>query len=131
MKKYLIKDEDNAIYEITELEKDAEVETPEETKKDDALELTQEEIIVLKKLIPHVNEILALLNVEKTDDVVDEDKTQEQIVDTEEEKEQLKDSVKSSAVSNKVKDSYIEDSINDDISSVWSKRYNMYRKGEN
>ena len=149
MKKYLIRDEDNMSYEITEIEENDEkevpveetpVETPTETPEENTEvldNLSSEEVSVLKKLIPYADKLIALVSeeevpaeedemVEDEEEEIDEDE-EEEIVDTE-----AKDSINKSATSTKkqqkVNDSY--DDTEDDVSETWANRYQKFKKGE-
>lgn len=129
MKTFKIKDENGKEFEVNELE---EVKTEEEvpTKDEDTSTLTDLEIEALRKIIPHVDKLIALLDIEEEEHDVDEDleediedsddEDKEEIVDTDEDCEKMHDSV--GAIENKTKaNDSIE--IQDEISNAWSKRY--------
>ena len=135
MKKYRVKDADGEQYEIEEIETmDEEVE---ETEFEEVVEpLTNEEIASLRELAARAHELLALLDTAE-DDVVDEevDEVEETDINTyDEEGEEVEedeekvidvkscDSKKSIGAieRNKTK---VDDSLDDDISSAWAKRF--------
>lgn len=131
--KFRIKDEDGKDYEVEEIlekksEEDAtpEIETTETTK----FELSEDEIKVLKDLIAKAPDILKLLALEneehKDEEEIDEDEEElmdsdEEVVETCEEKKTY-DS-KNSFGSLASKKTIIDDSLEDEISMAWAKRY--------
>lgn len=138
MKKFLITDEDGKDYNVEE------VETKEEsTTKDEASELTSDEIESLKKLAANADKLIALLEIEKEEhkdetDVLDEDedKTEtdveidadkEDVVDT----DKLKSTCDSKRSIGAIERKHSNDSIDvqDEIAIAWANRYN--RKGGN
>ena len=138
--KFRIKDEDGKDYEVEEIleqksEDDAsEAETIEITNN----ELSDEEIKVLKELVAKAPEILNLLNVEKKEheenpELLDEDEEysdeeKEEYSDENEEviETQTHDSKSSfgSLVSRKTS---VDDSLEDEVSEAWAKRYGGIR----
>lgn len=139
MKKYLIKDEDNMSYEITEVDEEQNP-IPEEKQPledDDVLNsLTPEEISVLKKLIPIADKLIALAGEEaEEDEIADEDEIDEEEEDIDEEEiidTEAKDSINKSATSNKKKQKVndsVED-IEDEAAIAWANRYQQFKKGK-
>ena len=143
MKKYVIKDEDNMSYEVTEVEEqDEDIPAQEGTPQNDEptiQDFTEEEKGILRKLLPYADKLIALVAEEQPaeeDGIEDEDEDEfdededeidEEIVDTE-----AKDSINKSAASNKkkqkVNDSY--DDLDDDVSKVWDGRFAQFKKGD-
>ena len=134
--KIVVKDEEGKTYTVEELiEKEAE-KPAEEPKKDEVpAALSDDEVASLKKLAACADKLVALLDVEK-----DEHEEQPGVTDEEEddiekdEDEELKDEVietdkmrkdsKSSFGSiEKKKAAKVDDSLEDDISAAWAKRY--------
>jgi len=138
MKKYLIKDADNDTYEVTEVEEEA---TPQDDEpiEETAEALTAEELVALRRLIPHIDKLVAQFETpaenadeeefEEEDEITDadediEEESEEEIVDTCKDSKSLKDS----AVSNKKKVTVQDsDDLEDEVSSAWAKRYANYR----
>lgn len=140
MKKYLIRDEDNMSYEVTEVEENDEETPVEETPAENTEvldNLTPEEVSVLKKLIPYADELIALVSKEEVpaeEDGMVEDEDEDEFAEEEEEEivdTEAKDSINKSATSTKkqkVNDSY--DDTEDDVSETWANRYQKFKKGE-
>lgn len=155
--KFHIKDEDGKAYTVEEvIEKetqDEEIETETEVtpdlQDDDALGLTEDEITALKSLAKVAPKLLELLSVEEKEhednpelldedeEEIEEDEDEEMIDDEdfEEEKEEVietksHDSKKSFGAIESHKTS-VDDSMDDDISSVWANRYNKHLGGSN
>lgn len=138
MAKFVIKDEDTGknytVEEVDEMPEEV-IEEKEEVEDEEApveeAVLTVEEIAVLKKLAPHVEELLALLTPaeEEVEDEepVEEEVKEEEVVDTEEEVKEVKKDARDSfgSIKRKPKDS-ISDSIDSEleINDAWAKRYN-------
>lgn len=142
MKKFRIKDEDGAIYEVETVEEEKTPgTTDEEIKKEckDDEGLAPEEIEALKRLAAHADELVALIT--KTDSkdeekVEDEDKevkdedeeelkdSDEEVIDTDEEVKgkDSKTSVGSLLNKKRTEDSRVIDSALD-IENAWAKRY--------
>ena len=138
MKKYLIKDDDNMSYEITEVEEEETPKAEEQPLEDDALnDLAPEEISILKKLIPFADKLIALVSEEapaegdelEDDDDIDEfeEEDEEEIIDTDAQ-DSINKSATSSKKSKKVKDSEVED-IEYETSKSWADRYQQFKKG--
>lgn len=141
--KFRIKDEDGKDYEVEEIleqksEDDAsEAETIEITNN----ELSDEEIKVLKELVAKAPEILNLLNVEKKEheenpELLDEDEEysdeeKEECSDENEEVEELIETQthdsKSSFGSLVSRKTSVDDSLEDEVSEAWAKRYGGIR----
>lgn len=136
MKKYRITDENGEQYEVEEVEEKAVDEEPIPEVHDE--ELLPEEIAALKKLAAAADQLIALIDVEKeehnvesfddedeieNDEDVEVEEKEEQLVDTdEEEKIKGKDSKRSfGAIERKRKS--VDDSLTDEISNAWAKRY--------
>lgn len=133
--KIVVKDEEGKTYTVEELiEKEAE-KPAEEPKKDEVpAALSDDEVASLKKLAACADKLVALLDVEK-----DEHEEQPGVTDEEEDgekdkDEELKDEVietdkmrkdsKSSFGSiEKKKAAKVDDSLEDDVSAAWAKRY--------
>ena len=138
--KFRIKDEDGKDYEVEEiLEQKSEDDASEaETIEITSNELSDEEIKVLKELVAKAPEILNLLNVEKKEheenpELLDEDEEysddeKEEYSDENEEviETQTHDSKSSfgSLVSRKTN---VDDSLEDEVSAAWAKRYGGIR----
>ena len=139
MRRYVIHDEDER-YEVEEFEhEDVVDETSEEI-----AQFTDDEIIALKKLLPHIDKIVEIVSksTETTDeeleeeaetDYVDEDEDIDEVEDAEEEKviesEKLekrpyaKDSKSSFGAIEYKKKSNKSIADSDDINEAWNKRY--------
>lgn len=95
-----------------------------------SIELTEEELASLKKLLPVADKLLALLSTgdsdeEKPDSEV-EDSDEEEVEDSEEneEKKELGDSFKSiGAMHQKKKSLNDSETLEQDVDNAWSKRY--------
>lgn len=143
MKKFRIKDEDGAIYEVETVEEEKTPgTTDEEIKKEckDDEGLVPEEIEALKRLAAHADELVALItktdSKDKEKEVEDEDKevedegekelkdSDEEVIDTDEEVKgkDSKTSVGSLLNKKRTDDSRVIDSALD-IENAWAKRY--------
>ena len=143
--KFRIKDEDGKDYTVEEIieKKSEDVEPEVETKDEEVISLTQEEIDNLKLLLPlapHVEKLVALVQEKADETVEDEDEDEDEDFDeeiTEEEKEVNDEEVietceketmpardsKSSFGSLETKNVNIDDSLEDSVSQAWAKRY--------
>lgn len=130
MKKYFVCDGEND-YEVTEVE-ETEQSASNVGTKDDASELSADEITALKSLAAAAPKIMAMIEKTETTDedeegletcdadpeeVVDED--EETIVETE--KKPTHDSKRSFGANEKKR--AVDDSVEDEISAAWAKRY--------
>ena len=141
MRKYRIKDEDENIYEISEMEEDDMEEAEEEPIVEEEVheevheELSPEEIASLKRLAAKVEELLALVGEdEEVEESEDEEVLEDEDVEVEEEKEELVDTdedipmkkdSKSSVGAIEKKKVTTNDSIDSsiEIENAWIKRY--------
>ncbi len=143
MKKFRITDDEGAVYEVEPVEEEKEVfETGDEDKTKCAdEELSDEEIMALKRLAAIADDLIKLLDVENKehattpDDEVEEtlgdedeekidDEVKEEVIDTDEDKTSKKDSRKSfgSLLKGKnINDSSIDYSL--DVEQAWNHRY--------
>lgn len=135
MRKYRITDEDGAEYEVEEVEEvkgsDEDVDLEPTAAESEAL--SSEEIAALKKLAAAADQLIALIGTQdackdegedeedETIEEVDEDETEEQLVDTDE-KVKGHDSKRSLGAIEK-KRAIVDNSLNDDISDAWAKRF--------
>lgn len=139
MAKFYIKDSDGESFEVEEIEeRDCDYGSDEFVKDDDSI-ISEEEVIALKKLIPYVDRIIAMIEAdnvpeEKTEEpledndleILQEEKKEmdedEEVIDTDEMK--AKDSKKSfgSIESKKQK---VDDTLKNETSveDAWAKRY--------
>lgn len=132
MKKYFVCDGEND-YEVTEVE-ETEQPAPTAETKDDASELTADEITALKSLAAAAPKIMAMIEkTETTDEDEDEegletcdadpeediDEKEETIIETE--KKPTHDSKRSFGANEKKQT--VDDSVEDEISVAWAKRY--------
>lgn len=136
MKKYRITDADGCEYSVEEIEEkkipdeETEVVTEAEKKtekveKVEKVELTEDEIKALKKLAAVADKLAELVAEDKDDDeeIEETEEVKEEIVDTDEEdKKKACDSKKSIGAIEKAKQ-VVDDSLEDDISTAWAKRY--------
>ena len=135
--KFRVKDDDGRDYVIEELEEEKVV--PPEEVKDEGEGLSADEIVELRKLLEAAPKIYALLEVkEEKEEVVDEDieeekdeEEEEEITDSEDEEEEEKiletkscDSKKAFGSIEKNTKTQVDDSLEDNVSDAWSKRYN-------
>lgn len=133
--KIVVKDEEGKTYTVEELiEKEAE-KPAEEPKKDEVpAALSDDEVASLKKLAACADKLVALLDVEKDEHEEQPDVTDEEDDGEKDEDEELKDEVietdkmrkdsKSSFGSiEKKKAAKVDDSLEDDVSAAWAKRY--------
>lgn len=137
--KFNVRDENGKEYKVEEVEETTTTEDEDETGKpltntctDDAL--SPEEIASLKKLAGIADKLCSLVNTtadeeveeteeEEVEEVEDEDEEQiEEVIDTDEPKK-TKDSIKKSVGAIEKKTVKAEDSVEDDISAAWAKRY--------
>ena len=132
MKKYRIIDEEGDRYEVEEMEvEEAPVEETDacEECKDEDVVLTSDEIATLKKLLPYVDAILAMVEPkeegveeEEAEEVEAVDEDTEEVVDTDEVKKTC-DSRSSVGAIEKTK-TIVDDSLEDEVSQSWAKRFN-------
>lgn len=139
--KFHITDENGEITEVEELEEEKKTEDEEPE-----IILSTEEIIALKSLIPHIEDIKALLikkeekeediedkdeeekeeieeDIDEEDDEIEEDNDEEEIIDTDEERE---DKIHDSIGSIGKKNAHANDALDaqEEIVNAWAKRYN-------
>ena len=147
--KFRITDEFGEVTEVEEIKE----ETPTEDEEPEVI-LSKEEIIALKSLIPHIEEIKALFEEEKKEEVeddeeekeivgeeveeeiheddedieeeIDEDEDKEEVIDTDEEEEE-KDKIHDSIGAIGKQSARTNDAAFDaqeDIATAWANRYN-------
>ena len=133
MKKFFVTDEDGAQFEVKEVDETVEPTVEKVDEEKDAIELTEEEIVALKRLAAVTDKLIDLLSTEEkehaatsdeeeiTDEDCDED--DEKVVDTDEEESKMKKDSKSSFGSIEKRKPKIDDSIEDAVSAAWAKRY--------
>ena len=125
--KFRVKDDDGRDYVVEELEEEKVI--PPEVQDDDET-LSAEEIKGLRELLAHGPELLALLKDEHEEHAADSE-------EEEEEKEELEDEEKEEILETKSHDSkkafgsieqnkktFVDDSLTDNVSDAWAKRYN-------
>lgn len=129
MKKYRITDADGEMLEVEEIDEIAHDDDIEEV-----VEFTTDEIRALKELVVKIPELLALVETEddvpeetldETEPIVEDEETEEVEEDIDEEKVvDIKscDSASSIGAIEKQKTS-IDDSVEDDVSLAWAKRF--------
>lgn len=141
MRKYHVVDADGSEYNVEEL--DEELVEEEKFEDDDPAfnALSSEEIEALKRLAGVADKLLAMLETHDSDmdednliqkdedeeEIEDEDEEREEVIDTDEEEEEKKpthDSKKSfGSLESKKKTSVEDNSLIDEISDAWSKRF--------
>lgn len=142
MRKYRIKDEDERIYEVSEMTEDDDIEEVEmvneepvqEEEPAPVVELSPEEIGALKRLAAKVEDLLALVGEDEAPEEMEEEEVledgdveveeKEELVDTDEDLPMKKDS-KASFGSIEKKNKLTSDSIDSsiEIENAWIKRY--------
>lgn len=142
--KFRVKDDDGRDYVVEELEEEKVI--PPEVQDDDET-LSAEEIKGLRELLAHGPELLALLKDEHEEHAADseeeeeekeeledeepleeEEEKEEEIIEDEEKEEILEtkshDSKKAFGSIEQNKKTFVDDSLTDNVSDAWAKRYN-------
>ena len=135
--KFYIKDEDGDEFEVEEViakksEEDEDIDTM--TNDDnDIYELTSEEITALKSLAAVAKDLIALVktdsdttNNEDIDEDIDDDIDKEEVIETDEDTTNMKKvgDAKKSIGRIERKQKRVDDSLEDEVSIAWAKRYN-------
>ena len=130
MKKLFIKDEDEEIYEMEEIQ--AEPEVVEEKRDEEIESLSADEIIKLKRLAGIADKLLEMFSEPKEEVREEEEEEEEEIVEDEEIEEKKEEKVietdscrdsKKAFGSLESRTSSDNDVIEDQVSSAWAKRY--------
>ena len=133
--KFRIKDEDGKDYEVEEILEKKSEEDAEEVGTVEKVELSEDEIKALKTLAAKANDLLALLDSttqtdeeEEEEKVEDEDEDEEEVMDADEEvvetcEEKTTHDSKSAFGSLSSKKYRVDDSLEDEVSAAWAKRY--------
>lgn len=129
--KFRIKDEDGKDYEVEEILEKKSEEDAEEVSTVEKVELSEDEIKALKTLAAKATDLLALLNpTTQTDEEEEkvEDEDEEEVMDADEEvvetcEEKTTHDSKSAFGSLSSKKYRVDDSLEDEVSAAWAKRY--------
>lgn len=130
--KFRIKDEDGKDYEVEEILEKKSEEDAEEVGTVEKVELSEDEIKALKTLAAKANDLLALLDsTTQTDEEEEEkveDEDEEEVMDADEEvvetcEEKTTHDSKSAFGSLSSKKYRVDDSLEDEVSAAWAKRY--------
>lgn len=136
MRKYIIRDEGEE-YEVKEFERGDFLDEGEDVIEEKVESFTPDEIVILKKILPHVDKLLDLVS-EEEEEVADKDEevaeTEEEITDEDPEEEVIesekidtRDS-KSSFGAIEIKSKKVKDNFDTSIDDAWAKRYNGGKK---